>query len=258
MNKLSSNTVCSKSSSEREKIAKFASRRKHFHIYQIIHLILTICLSFAGIWSLLFHAFDDDEFQHLQAAFSILSGRIPYLDFFEHHLMLYHILAAPFCFIRDWYAIFIFRFFSLLFAAISLSLLYRCAKLIAIRWEGAFCAILLLGASPFYMLKMTEVRPEVPAVLVLCYVLFQLFYIRDSARDTILRSILFGLTVSVVVLFSQKYIIISLFILFLFCLYRGLRLGFLALIFFSIPFIIYFAVFFLWGQARNFFVLLLL
>jgi hypothetical protein len=39
--------------------------------------------------------FDPDEFQHLEMAWLIAVGEIPYKEFFEHHVPLYHFLISP-------------------------------------------------------------------------------------------------------------------------------------------------------------------
>ena len=57
-------------------------------------LILVALIGLLG-WSAQTRAFDPDEFQHVQMAWLISTGQVPYRDFFEHHTPLYHLAIAP-------------------------------------------------------------------------------------------------------------------------------------------------------------------
>ena len=41
-------------------------------------------------------AFDQDEFLHLHAAWSIFKGLLPYRDYFDHYTPLFHLFLVPF------------------------------------------------------------------------------------------------------------------------------------------------------------------
>ncbi len=170
-----------------------------------------ILLLLSGFWlySAAFHAFDDDEFQHLQAACSIHNGATPYLDFFEHHLVLYHAVVSPFFLLGEaFWQIFVFRAFSLLCGALSLLVLFRCGRRMGFSSTSCGTGILLAGLCPFFVLKMTEARPEAPAILAISCALYLLFDRRHGIAKPWRDSILFGGMLSCATLLSQKYAII--------------------------------------------------
>ncbi|MCX7049319.1 MAG: hypothetical protein NTX50_28015 [Candidatus Sumerlaeota bacterium] len=136
--------------------------------------IVLVFFAIAAIYTLLLfsHSFDDDEFQHTHVAWLIWHGQTPYVDFFEHHLPLYHLLLSPlFGLGAGIWQIFAIRFISLLCALGTLVIVCR-----AIRREAkpadktyddsaATIVVLLLAAAPIFSLKMIEARPESPAIL---------------------------------------------------------------------------------------------
>jgi hypothetical protein len=113
---------------------------------------------------------DVDEFEHLQLAWMISQGMLPYKEFFEHHTPLLHFLVAP------WFAIFtdahdlvyvvpvLFRVFSTVFSLATVGVVWLLADLIAGRCAALLAAVALLGDSLF-LAKGIEFRPDPLAVL---------------------------------------------------------------------------------------------
>jgi hypothetical protein len=58
--------------------------------------IAVIALLFLGWASRLCNGFEEDELEHLHFAWNIGHGRVPYVDFTQHHPPLFHFLLAPF------------------------------------------------------------------------------------------------------------------------------------------------------------------
>ena len=68
-------------------------RRAAFPLAMLTLLFLaSLCFG----WLSIVRTFDPDEFQHLQFAWLIGQGIVPYRDIFEHHTPLYPYLLAPF------------------------------------------------------------------------------------------------------------------------------------------------------------------
>jgi 4-amino-4-deoxy-L-arabinose transferase-like glycosyltransferase len=116
-------------------------------------------------------AWDPDEFEHLQFAWLVHQGQLPYRDFFEHHTPFYHFLMSAVFFVVApangpgiAAILLIFRGFSVAISAVSLLLTYRLARLIAGRLGAAFAALLLLSDS-FFIDTGVEIRPDPLALL---------------------------------------------------------------------------------------------
>ncbi|MBN1673443.1 MAG: glycosyltransferase family 39 protein [Kiritimatiellae bacterium] len=151
------------------------------------------------------HAFDDDEFQHAHVAWLIGQGATPYVDFFEHHMPLYHLLLAPvFGAGRadgPW-PLFVLRAISLLCGGAVLVLVYRLAcRSGAGRW-AALAAVWLLASVPMFALKVLEARPGAPAVCLLLGATALVLAVRCRGRALVAAGVLGGLAVQC----SQKFV----------------------------------------------------
>ncbi len=137
-------------------------------------------------YSAYLHAFDDDEFQHARTAWLMQTGHRPYADFFEHHLILYHGLIAPFVWLpNEESIIFALRTLSLVAGLAALLLLYQTGRHLGASPLAAATGVWLLGMAPMFVLKMTEARPEAPAILCFAAGLRWVFPPRrDSAATT--------------------------------------------------------------------------
>ena len=65
-------------------------------------LAATIALLMGRIPIIFIRAFDNDEFEHTHAAWSVFRGLLPYKDFFEHHTPWYYFALSPFF---RWFAV---------------------------------------------------------------------------------------------------------------------------------------------------------
>ncbi|HOJ39242.1 MAG TPA: glycosyltransferase family 39 protein [bacterium] len=149
--------------------------------------------------------FDEDEFQHIHIAWLISRGVLPFRDFFEHHVPFYHLLLSPLLRLPEGpWLIFLFRAISLLCAGATLVVIYRFGK----RQDGTWPALgatWLLAWVPMFAGKMTEARPEAPAILT--FTLAVLGLLETEARPPGYgKSFLVGLLAGLTVLFSGKYI----------------------------------------------------
>ncbi len=107
---------------------------------------------------------DPDESQHLQAAWLVGQGQVPYADFWEHHAPLLYYLLAP---LTRWLAegpavYFAGRAAMLVGAAGALALVWRLARPLGA--APAASALVLLAFLPSFVELTTEVRPDVPAL----------------------------------------------------------------------------------------------
>jgi hypothetical protein len=134
-------------------------------------LVATAALLVARIPLLNVRVFDNDEFEHAHAAWSVSRGLVPYRDFFEHHTPWYHLALAPFfhAFAVDQsfdaarrFLIF-GRFLSLALTALSAVLIFRVGRLDGDRRAGLWSGLFLVGQSVL-MQKTLEIRPDVLAL----------------------------------------------------------------------------------------------
>lgn len=115
--------------------------------------------------------FDEDEFEHLHAAWCVSKGLLPYRDFFEHHTpWLYFFFAQFFRFYNvdtkftDAQAFLFFaRTWMWIFAGVILVLTFWLGNI----WRDArvgCIAALFLGNTLMFLEKTIEVRPDVPSL----------------------------------------------------------------------------------------------
>ena len=57
-----------------------------------VMLLASLVLFMARVPLLFVRKFDQDEFEHIHAAWNIFRGQVMYVDFFEHHPPLIHYL----------------------------------------------------------------------------------------------------------------------------------------------------------------------
>ena len=115
--------------------------------------------------------FDNDEFEHAHAAWSVSKGLVPYRDFFEHHTPWYHFALAPFfrwftvadSFESAQHFLLFGRSLSLALTVLSAVLIYRLGRLGGSRRAGLFAGLFLVG-QPVLMQKTLEIRPDVLAL----------------------------------------------------------------------------------------------
>ena len=123
---------------------------------------------------LLTDRFNPDEFEHLHAAFSLSSGLVPYRDFFENHFPLLQFMLAPLfaVFAADRSAgqaealILAARVGMAGLSGLTIVTTYWLGRIRAGRRQGLAAAVLLCGLG-FFADKGFEIRPDVPALLLL-------------------------------------------------------------------------------------------
>ena len=108
---------------------------------------------------------DPDESQHLHVAWLVAQGQVPYRDFWEHHLPLFHYAVAP---LTVWLAdrpeiYFVARGLMALVAMIAVALTWRLARRLSA--DGAIWAVVVLIFLPQFAETSTETRPDVPALV---------------------------------------------------------------------------------------------
>jgi hypothetical protein len=165
--------------------------------------------------------FDSDEFEHIHSSWMVYQGKIPYIDFFEHHnpLMWYCFSFIIIIFGETINTIFIARLFILFCEFGIFALVYLICKNMGVKRKYCIIGILLLIFSYTYLVKSVEFRPDVVQTLTSLFSLYFIFKFIDSKK--ISNIIYAGLFLSISFLFLQKAlffilgIIFSLFYLFL-------------------------------------------
>jgi hypothetical protein len=148
---------------------------------------------------------DPDEFEHLHAGFLVFQGDVPYRDFFEHHgPLLYYALWPLFKLLGPnlsvlWWGRLIMGICSLA----TLALTARIARRIGGPPAGLIAASLLAWTSIFHA-KGIELRPDVPAALLVTSGIALALESQDSWKRWILIGILAGLAT----MLTQKSIVV--------------------------------------------------
>src|SRR5215831_4152264 len=108
---------------------------------------------------------DPDESQHLHAAWLVGQGRVPYRDFWEHHMPLLHYALAPVTrAVPEGPAIyFVGRALMSLAAGAALALVCLLGRRLGP--EVGVAAVILLGVQWRFLQHGTAVRPDGPALL---------------------------------------------------------------------------------------------
>jgi 4-amino-4-deoxy-L-arabinose transferase-like glycosyltransferase len=107
---------------------------------------------------------DADESQHLHMAWLVAQGQVPYRDFWEHHLPLFHYAVAP---LTVWLTerpevYYAARALMAAIAGLVVVLTWRLARRLSA--DGATWAAVVLLFLPQFAETSTETRPDVPAL----------------------------------------------------------------------------------------------
>ncbi len=166
-------------------------------------LLIVFALLLYRVLALSFqHAFDTDEFEHVQAAWLISQGFSIYRDFFEHHPPLLHFLLSPLlAFFHETGMLFAARAMMLPFAAGIMAMVYLLASRIRGKLGGAM-ACALLSTVVVFQHKSIEIRPDVPGLFFLLAALFAGF----AAEAGLRRSVAAGALYAIALLFTPKLI----------------------------------------------------
>lgn len=128
-------------------------------------------------------AFDNDEFEHAHAAWSVFRGLLPYKDFFEHHTPWYYFTLSPFF---RWFSVdqsfdsarhfLLFgRLLSLALTALAAVLVFLIGRRGTSHRVGLLAALFFV-AGPVLIHKTLEIRPDVPALLLFIGALWLLLH----------------------------------------------------------------------------------
>jgi hypothetical protein len=173
-------------------------------IGRIVLLVLLAIPTLGHVFEIRMRGIDPDEFEHLHAAFLVSLGDVPYRDFFEHHGPAWYALLAP-----------LFRIFGpsldVLWAGRAIALLCGLASIgltgrLAQRLAGpkvALVSVCLLAWSVVFHVKAIELRPDVPAMLLMLLAASTLWHRDVSFR----RAMLAGFWAGLATLFTQKSIV---------------------------------------------------
>ena len=147
---------------------------------------------------------DPDEFEHLHAASMVARGQVPYRDFFEHHgPLLYYALQPLFWLFGQQLAVlWVGRGMMWLCSMAGLALTARQAA----RIGGPNCALAaaaLLAWTTIFHLKGIELRPDVPAMLLIQLAMAVVIDSNACLRSWVAAGILGGLAT----LCTQKAIV---------------------------------------------------
>lgn len=147
---------------------------------------------------------DPDEFEHLHAASMVARGEVPYRDFFEHHgPLLYYALQPLFwLFGQQLTVLWIGRGLMWLCSMAALGLTARQAA----RMGGSGCGLVaaaLLAWTTIFHLKGIELRPDVPALLLIQLAITVLIEGKATFRSSLAAGLFGGLAT----LCTQKAIV---------------------------------------------------
>ena len=128
-----------------------------------VMLLASLVLFMARVPLLFVRKFDQDEFEHIHAAWNIFRGQVMYVDFFEHHPPLIHyLLQLPLYMTGESLStLFVSRMLMLPFVAGIFGLTYLIARSVCGSLVGAL-SVLLLSTMIMFWEKSLEVRPDVP------------------------------------------------------------------------------------------------
>lgn len=163
-----------------------------------------LLLPAAALWigTALNKSVNPDESQHLQAAWLVGQGAVPFADFWEHHTPLLYYGLAP---LTRWFvespAVYLAgRALMVIAAGTALLLVGTLARRLS--GGAAFAAVALLVVLPRFIERATEVRPDVPALV--AWLGAMLAMVRWRERGGAARLWTAGLLVGVATSFTPK------------------------------------------------------
>ncbi len=183
-------------------------------------LILHIFFAFLAVYSLAIlyltptRGFDPDEFEHIQAAWLISTGQVPFRDFFEHHTPIWHLIAAlllPSNIFPDYpwatKILMVARYVSVLISAGIAVITWNICR----RFAGstaAWISVMLLSVNSVFMAKAIEIRPDPLSTLGIVASVYALQRLQEDHQQKSFHPLLWasiaGAAQAVAVLASQK------------------------------------------------------
>lgn len=133
-----------------------------------------------------------DEFEHLHAAWLVSIGKVPYLDFFEHHNPLLWYLSAPIvsAFYDNVTIFYVMRGVSFLCSVLTLWYIYRIALFFESR-ARAWLAIVLTLCNIITIYNFSQFRPD--NYMNLCFIIgiyYWFCYLRANRAQYLIYSFL--------------------------------------------------------------------
>jgi hypothetical protein len=128
-------------------------------------LLLLPPLALVWVGTALNKTINADESQHLQAAWLVAGGAVPFADFWEHHMpLLYYALAPLTRWVGESPAIYLAgRALMVGLAALALGLVFGLGRRLST--GAAVGAVAALAFLPRFVEHASEVRPDVPALV---------------------------------------------------------------------------------------------
>jgi 4-amino-4-deoxy-L-arabinose transferase-like glycosyltransferase len=149
---------------------------------------------------------DPDELEHLHAAYCVSRGQVPYREFFEHHGPAQYYVVLP-LFALCGPQLSVLWLGRLAMWCCSLAALFLTRQL-ARRWAGdraGLLAMALLAWTTVFHAKGIELRPDVPAMLLLILAVGQFTYATGGGSWR--RFLFVGLLAGMAMLFTQKSLV---------------------------------------------------
>src|SRR5262249_11890352 len=150
-------------------------------VARILVLVLLALALGASTHEVTRRGIDPDELEHLHAAYLVSLGDVPYRDFFEHHGPVFYYLLAPLFWIfgPTLPLLWVGRGLAGACGAGCLWMTGRLSERLAGRGTGLITACLLAWSVVFHI-KTLELRPDVPATLLLLLAAAQLWREKTS------------------------------------------------------------------------------
>lgn len=168
----------------------------------VVGTIILLAIAGLGVAVVAHARLDPDESQHLHVAWLIAQGRVPYADFWEHHMPLLPYALAP---VTRWFAerpevYFAARALMAVTAAATLGLVYVLGGRLG-PGVGA-TAVILLAVQIRFLQHSVQVRPDVPALFTWLGTVLMLVRWRERARSRWLWAA--GLALGLTAAFTPK------------------------------------------------------
>ncbi len=161
-------------------------------IPRIALFIAGIAVTIGKLQIALSRYFDPDEFSHLQWAYTIFQGKLPYKDFFYGYTPLFQWILAPWFFLPEGsYFMPLFRVIMFLFTGIITILLYDITKKIVHNKTLALFAPLTYLLFPIILDKTIEIRPDTPMLL---FFLLAVWLLQNKKPRVLLSGLSFGIS----------------------------------------------------------------
>lgn len=210
---------------------------------KILYYSIAIMILWLGVVSIRMH-FSPDEFEHIHSAWLVLNGYVPFKDFFQNHNPLFWYTIAPFIkiFGNTITTVISLRIFMLFLTVMIGYVTYKIGFSITNSKNVGLLAMGLLLTTEMFYHRSIEVRPDVPQVLFGMIAIYYLLSFLKTNRT--IEICLSGFCLALSFLFLQKsiFLIMMVFLLIGWKIYKK-EIRFLDAIWifgaFLIPLIIY-------------------